>query len=83
VCLKEEVLVLDVGYGIARSLCAKVGAAVRVLKDCNEKNNIAASKSLEAFINGVEALRGEKIPEADADGLIAAAGEIICLLKAP
>ena len=40
----------------------------------------AAINSLEAFINAVEAQRGNKIPEADADTLIAAVQQIIDLL---
>jgi len=41
-----------------------------------------AINTLEAFINAVEAQRGNKIQEADADTLIAAALEIINLLSA-
>ena len=42
----------------------------------------AAINSLEAFINEIEAQRGNKIPVDDADALIAAAQEIIDLLMA-
>ena len=48
--------------------------------DLNENNDVAAVNSLEAFINAVQAQRGNKIPEADADALIAAAQQIIDLL---
>ena len=56
--------------------------SIEKLEDGNAKNDKAAVNSLEAFINAVEAQRGKKIPEADADDLIAAAQEIIDLLSA-
>ena len=40
----------------------------------------AAMNSLESFINAIEAQRGNKISDADADALIAAAQQIIDLL---
>ena len=42
---------------------------------------IAGINTLEAFINEVEAQRGNKIPEGDADDLIAFAQEIIVVLS--
>ena len=54
---------------------------LRALEDENENNDIAAINTLGAFINAVEAQRGKKIPEAEADALIAAAQEIIELLS--
>jgi len=47
----------------------------------NTNNDVAAINTLEAFIAAVEAQRGNKISEADADDLIASAQEIIELLS--
>ena len=47
----------------------------------NQNNDVAAINSLEAFINAVEAQRGTKIAEADADDLVAAAQAIIDALS--
>ncbi len=58
-----------------------LNAAFGALEDENENNDIAAINTLGAFINVVEAQRGKKIPEAEADALIAAAMEIINLLS--
>ena len=80
--LLEEVEGLELPSGISNGLEAKLEAALRALEDANEKNDVAAINSLEAFINAVEAQRGKKIPEADADALIAAALDIIDLLSA-
>ncbi len=41
----------------------------------------AAVNQLDAFINQVEAQRGKKISDEDADALIAAAGAIIALVS--
>jgi hypothetical protein len=46
----------------------------------NSNNDVAALNSLQAFINAVEAQRGQAITETQADELIAAAEEIISLL---
>jgi hypothetical protein len=74
-------MALNLHKGITNSLEAKLNAALRALEDENENNDIAAINTLEAFINAVEAQRGKKIPEAEADALIAAAQEIIELLS--
>ena len=68
--------------GIENSLVAKLDSALKVLEDVNENNDGAAINSLEAFINAVEAQKGKKISEADADALIANVLEIIDLLIA-
>jgi hypothetical protein len=75
--LVENVLELNLQTGIFNSLDAKLDNALSALDDLNENNNVAAINSLQAFINAVEAQRGHKIPEADADDLIAAAQTII------
>jgi hypothetical protein len=79
--LLEEVGGLELPSGISNSLEAKLNAALGALEDENENNDAAAVNTLEAFINAVEAQRGKKIPQAEADDLIAAAQEIIDLLN--
>ncbi len=80
--LAQDVIDLNLQQGISNSLDAKLGAAMQALDDINENNDVAAINTLEAFINAVEAQRGNKIPEADADALIAKVLEIIDLLSA-
>ncbi|MHC4159180.1 MAG: FIMAH domain-containing protein, partial [Planctomycetota bacterium] len=79
--LADDVIALNLHEGITNSLMAKLGAALGALEDENENNDAAAINTLEAFINVVEAQRGKKIPEAEADALISAAQEIIDLLS--
>jgi len=79
--LIEQVEALDIHHGIKNSLIVKLNAAVKKLEDANESNDSMAINSLGAFINEVEAQRGKKISEADADALIAAAQQIIALLS--
>jgi len=71
---------LNLQQGIDNSLDAKLDAVVRALDDLNQNNDVAAINSLESFINAIEAQRGNKIPEADADALIATAQQIIDLI---
>jgi len=79
--LAQDVIALNLQEGISNSLDAKLEAAMQALDDINENNDVAAINTLEAFINAVEAQRGNKISEADADALIASAQEIIELLS--
>ncbi|MHC4796991.1 MAG: right-handed parallel beta-helix repeat-containing protein, partial [Planctomycetota bacterium] len=79
--LLEGVGGLELPRGIENGLEAKLNAALRALEDENENNDIAAINTLGAFINAVEVQRGKKIPEAEADALIAAAQEIVELLS--
>ena len=67
--LCAEVEALDLHQGIKNSLTAKCQAAQKALA---KDNVISAINALSAFINEVEAQRGKKITEADADALIAA-----------
>jgi hypothetical protein len=67
--------------GIDNSLDKKLDTARKAVLDLNANNDIAAINALEAFINEVEAQRGNKISEADADVFIEAAQEIIDLLN--
>jgi len=76
------VIDLNLQVGIENSLDAKLESAISALEDANTSNNQAAIQSLEAFINAVEAQRGNKISNEDADALIAAAVLIINSLTA-
>ena len=66
--------------GTANSLLAKLESALQKIEDDKANNDKAAIHSLEAFINAVQAQQGKKIPEAEADALIADAQTIIDLL---
>ena len=63
--------------GIDNSLDAKLGAAQNALSDVNQNNNQAAINALQSFINAVEAQRGNRITNEQANQLIAAAQAII------
>ena len=75
--LIEELEELDLQQGLSSSLNAKLNAAFNALDDSNENNDVAAVNALQAFINAVEAQRGKKINDSDADMLIANAQAII------
>ena len=77
--LVEKIISLNLAEGITNSLDAKLDAALNALEDVNENNDVAAINSLQAFINAVEAQRGEKITDAEADTLIDSAQEIIAV----
>ena len=79
--LINDVLLLNLQQGISNSLDAKLSAALQAVDDFNACNDIAAINTLEAFVAAVQAQSGNKIPEADADGLIAVALEIIAILS--
>ena len=79
--LAQDVIALNLQQGISNSLDAKLEAAMQALDDINENNDVAAINTLQAFINAVEAQRGNKISETDADALIASAQEIIDVLS--
>jgi len=63
--------------GINNSLDSKLEAALNALIDVNINNDQAAINSLNSFINAVEAQRGNKITNEQADALIAAAQAVI------
>lgn len=79
--LVGQVQALNLQQGIDNSLDAKLDSALNALDDINENNNAGAVGSLQALINAVAAQRGHKIPEADADALIAHAQAIIDALS--
>ena len=68
--------------GIDNSLDAKLDAAAGALAELDNNNNAAASNTLQAFINSVEAQRDSKITAEQADSLIALAQRIIDSLSA-
>jgi len=79
--LESQVVDLNLQQGIENSLDAKLETVQLALDDLNANNDVAAINSLRAFINAVVAQRGKKIPEEDADALIAAAQAIIAALE--
>ena len=79
----NTVFALNLQQGISNSLDTKLESAIQALDDTNSNNDVAAINSLNAFINAVEAQRGNKIPEADADELIAQAQALIATLESP
>ena len=78
--LINKVIDLNLQTGITNSLDAKLEAVIQALEDMNQNNDAAALGALLAFISAVEAQRGNQIPEADADALIADAQTIIDLI---
>jgi parallel beta-helix repeat protein len=79
--LVDQINGLNLQHGIANSLQSKLDTVLRLLEDGSENNDVASVNILQAFINALEAQRGGKIPQIDADALIAAAQEIIELLS--
>lgn len=75
------VIELNLHQGIENSLDAKLKTVEQALADLNENNDVAAINALGAFINAVEAQRGNKISEEDADKLIAAVQAIIAAIE--
>jgi len=79
--LISDVMNLNITQGIANSIDSKINTALQALDDINQNNDAAAINALQAFINAVQAQRGNHISEADADVLIADAQAIIDLLN--
>lgn len=75
--LIDRVETYNLQQGISNSLDAKLDVALNSLDDINQNNNQAAVNSLQAFINSVEAQRGNQITNEQADILRAAAQVII------
>jgi hypothetical protein len=76
--LISQVEELGLPKGAENSLVSKLENAIDSLGKGQTK---AALNKLEAFINEVEAQRGKKIPQSDADALIAAAQYIIAVIE--
>lgn len=79
--LVDIVTGFNLQQGINNSLDTKLENAQGALSDANENNNMAAINSLYAFINAVEAQRGNQISAEQADILVAAANSIIAALE--
>ena len=75
--LVDQVETFNLQQGIENSLDAKLDSALNALSDVNQNNNQAAINSLQAFINAVNAQRGSKITNEQADALVAVAQAII------
>jgi len=75
--LIATVAVLDLDRGISNSLSKKLNNARDALTTENADQRNDASNKLFAFINAVEAQRGKKIDDADADFLVESALAII------
>ncbi len=78
--LVGSVMNLTLNHGISKSRDAKLATVERAIGDANTNNDAAAVNSLPAFINDVQTQSGKKIPQGDADALIAAASETIAQL---
>ena len=68
---------MNLANGITSSLDGKLSNALKLVDDMNAGNEGAAINSLEAFINTVEAQRGKKLTDSQANDLIAQANAII------
>lgn len=78
--LAELVYEVNVAAGISNALDSKLGTALGALDDTNENNDGAALNSMYAFCNHVEAQRGKKLTDEQADQLIEAANAVIAAL---
>jgi len=75
--LVERVINLNIHHGISNALDSKLDNVLQALEDANTKNDASAVNTLYAFIYSVEAQRGNKISDAEADDLITHAQAII------
>lgn len=71
---------MNLQNGIENSMDTKLDAALRALEDVTVNNNGAACNSLDAFINEVEAQRGNELTSGQADELVAAGHQIKIML---
>lgn len=78
--LLEDVANLSLQDGLANSLISNLAGALDKIDDDNDTNDVAACNKMGAFINSVEAQRGKKIQESDADELIDSALTVISAL---
>lgn len=80
--LAAQVMAFNLANGISNSLDAKLDSALNALDDLNINNDAAAVNSLYAFINSVEAQRGNQLTSAEADALVASAEAVIAAILA-
>ncbi|RDH93050.1 MAG: hypothetical protein DIZ79_01725 [endosymbiont of Lamellibrachia luymesi] len=73
----DTIVTLNIQEGLANSLDAKLDAAITALDDVNSDNDVSAVNRLYALISAIEAQRGKKITDTDADLLIAATNAVI------
>lgn len=78
--MAATVMEMNLQNGIVNNLDGKLDAAHEALADTRLQNDVAACNSLTAFIKAVEAQRGSRITDAQADQLIASAREIRVML---
>lgn len=79
--LAQDIIDLELKQGIENSLLVKLDTALQKLEDDNKNDDVAAINSLQAFINAVNAQRGKKISEEDANDLIGTVQQIIEILS--
>lgn len=77
----DKVLSFNLNQGIVNSLDAKLDAALHSVDAATTQQTQTAINQLEAFINAVEAQRGNKLTEEQANELNADANAIIALLQ--
>ncbi|MEJ7827382.1 MAG: hypothetical protein WKF91_04285 [Segetibacter sp.] len=76
--LKSDIEAMNISVGAKQSLTAKLNAA---LASCGKGNTNAAIGQLNAFINEVNAKRGNELTNAQADDLVARASTISSAIK--
>lgn len=78
--LIANIIALNLHQGISNSLDGKLSSAFDALTDLNENNDVSVLNRLNAVLNEVDAQRGNKISDTDADFLMNAIQDIIDLL---
>lgn len=78
--LIAQVAILNVNAGIVNSLDSKLDCVRQALADFNQNNNDAAVNAMFAFISEVEAQRGRRITNAEADALVDKAEQVLAQL---
>lgn len=79
--LVEDVAVINIENGISNSLDSKLDAAIDGLFAENADQRGDSVHKLNSFINAVEAQRGKKISDEEADYLVGAANRILDLIE--
>jgi len=78
--LVTDVISLNLQNGISNSFDAKLDAAMAALDDRQVQNDQAAINAMYAFVNAVNAQRGVRLTNAQADSLVSSAKRIIKVL---
>ena len=81
--LAQTVVAMNVQVGISNSLDAKLSNAIAALDSAKQGQRFNAVSLLSAFTHEVDAQRGMKLTECQADQLMAQADDIVSLLTAP